>query len=206
VFVRPSLQADGPPCSLLDSVRIEKFKTLTNKSLLDTESKIQYPKELYFKDANGTYRGCVCELKKCIRKCCPADQHILNGSTVCHKHNRGWNNFSTSVFRNLMRGAEKSVRDQVVFLFGFQNCSQGQYRLEFDENPDDNFTLLDDGKVQLLGDTPPDPIDISQYCVDYFEGWISQFLSFIFAREYVFCGLCFALHKRGNLFFGALFN
>lgn len=42
--------------------------------------------------------------------------------------------------------------------------------LEFDKNPDDNFTLVETGKLQLLMEAPPDPIDISQYCIDYFEG------------------------------------
>lgn len=170
-----SLQAEkkDPPCALQDTVEIQRFKIFANNSLQDTESKIHYPPELYFKDANSTFRGCVCELKKCIRKCCPAGQHFLNGSAVCNRHTRSWNNFSTSVFKQLMHnnGPEKKIaKDEFAFLLGFQKCGHGSYMLEFDKNPDDNFTLVETGKLQLLMEAPPDPIDISQYCIDYFEG------------------------------------
>jgi Methuselah N-terminus len=173
IFSSSSLQAKNPPCALQDTVEIERFKILPNNSLLDTDSKIHYPPELYFKTTDSTYRGCVCELKKCIRKCCPADQHFLNGSAVCDQRGPSWKNFSTSVFRKLMHSSSPDkmiAKADFAFLLGFQKCDHGSYMLEFEKNPDDNFTLLDSGKLQLLMDTPPDPIDISQYCIDYFEG------------------------------------
>ncbi|PSN39210.1 hypothetical protein C0J52_22283 [Blattella germanica] len=72
-------------CNKLNSVIINKFRHKQNGSLLDLESFVTYPGGFYWRDTqeNSTeIRGCICLLKKCIRKCCP-EGHILTDEGDC---------------------------------------------------------------------------------------------------------------------------
>ncbi|XP_059482444.1 G-protein coupled receptor Mth2-like [Neocloeon triangulifer] len=184
-----SAEENVKPCLVQDSVLIQKFHIFPNKTLLDTERKLTYAPHQYFREGNSI-RGCVCLVKKCIRKCCAEDHHIKNGSTECVPRDGGFGEFRTSVFRNLL--PPKSANDEFYFLTGLQNCPQSRFRLYPDESPDDKFTLLANGDLKFLAEE--EPIDVSMYCVEHFGD-----------VDYVSAILCFP-EEPSNQVEGALIN
>lgn len=67
----------GIPCDFADSISIDDGDLLSNKSILFNG--IEYPADQYanfsYTHEDGTerveLRGCICNIRKCIRLCCP---------------------------------------------------------------------------------------------------------------------------------------
>lgn len=59
------------PCDIVDSIRINEGVQLPNKSIIFNG--IEYPTNQYYEVKNEgiELRGCICNIKKCIRLCCP---------------------------------------------------------------------------------------------------------------------------------------
>lgn len=56
------------PCDIIDSIRINDGVLQPNKSII--LNGIEYPEDQYMKEGNEL-RGCICNIGKCIRLCCP---------------------------------------------------------------------------------------------------------------------------------------
>ncbi|CAB3368144.1 Hypothetical predicted protein [Cloeon dipterum] len=157
---------DDRPCPMEESIHITRFQILPNKTLLDEERNIRFSPDLYFREGNATVRGCVCRVKSCVRKCCPLDHHIKE-ATKCVEG--GSDKFHENIFKEKLPLVRK--KEDVFFLTGHQNCNNGKYKLEPNVEPDDNFTLLPTGLLQLFYVSEMaenKPVHFSQYCVEYF--------------------------------------
>ena len=86
------------PCNYLDSINITDGKLQPDSSIIFND--ITYPKDQYFDinyilqngskthiNVNSTYRrGCLCNIKPCIRLCCPAGVFYNNVKFKCQRH------------------------------------------------------------------------------------------------------------------------
>lgn len=95
-----SIRIDGElPCHYLDSINITDGALQYDNSIIFRDTKFtenQYARIDYMLD-NGTnhisvepyLRGCLCNIKPCIRLCCPYGtiyERLPNGGKVCRKH------------------------------------------------------------------------------------------------------------------------
>ncbi|XP_031355938.1 G-protein coupled receptor Mth2-like isoform X1 [Photinus pyralis] len=102
---------------------------------------ILYPQELYY-NYNDSLRGCVCDIRRCLRKCCGSGFAMINASC---KSFDGY--FSVEIYQN----REKlSVADEHFYYLNGEVCDEnGYYRLNPVEYSEDTFYVQDDGDLYL---------------------------------------------------------
>lgn len=111
---------------------------------------IVYDDQNYF-ESNGKIHGCVCNLKKCIRKCCPRGQEIAN--KACQTS-------AFDFFGLLRQNFGKEFNEKLYFpISGFLNCSQKRYKTP--ENA--GLRIASNGHLSYI-----ETLDQLHYCLDYF--------------------------------------
>ncbi|PNF36788.1 G-protein coupled receptor Mth2 [Cryptotermes secundus] len=151
-------------CNKLLSVVITKWQMLANGSLLSLDDiPVSYPPELIWEDVredNVTeVRGCICELRNCIRKCCPEGQTILADGTCVDSNLTLLHPFSPQ-FKD---ENNRSVTNMDVYKLHGNPCQHGVYRLD-DES--DEFTLTPTGVLNVPGEGN---FTAAEYCIEAFE-------------------------------------
>lgn len=117
------------PCSMRHSVAVTDYHLFVNGSLLDNEEKQLYPQGMYFQDGDKGYRGCICKIKPCVRKCCDKYMHY-NNSLKCDVDAEGFE-FRPAAFDlatlepSLMVNAN---HEHFGYIYGELNCKLGKYR------------------------------------------------------------------------------
>lgn len=151
-------------CNRLLSVVITKWQILANGSLLSLDDiPVSYPPELIWEDLHGDnvteVRGCICELRNCIRKCCPEGQTIL-ADGICVDSNLTLLHPFSPQFKD---ENNKSVKNMDVYTLHGNPCQHGVYRLD-DES--DEFTLTPTGVLNVPGEGN---FTAAAYCIEAFE-------------------------------------
>lgn len=68
------------PCPSVLTVDITNGQKLSNGSIIQDD--VLFDAKNYFKDSNNTIRGCICNIKNCIRKCCgPQERFVMTNCT-----------------------------------------------------------------------------------------------------------------------------
>lgn len=142
-------------CKIDVNVDISDGNVLENGTVI--HNGIYYSKEHIFTE-NGTTKGCICEYKTCIRKCCQQNEHYLNDSQICDDYN---STFKTQVHQ----GVEEIAHDtyHIIHVPETEWCKDVMYKLE----PElDNFKIQKEGHLFLPGDSMT--IDALKFCVEHF--------------------------------------
>lgn len=152
---------------------------------------IIYPKNQYFLE-NGTVYGCVCNVAKCARKCCPLGEKMNNRNCKATEDNQ----FNFKIFDKL-KPLNKSGNFEIIFN---SDCPFGRTVLfpNFsDPTGSENFFLQENGDLYLPfienGQTMYPP---HRYCIDTFflEKFLNNELSAL---------LCFDADGEKNLLLGS---
>lgn len=151
---------------------------------------VVYPKSHYFLE-NGTLFGCVCNVAKCARKCCPLGEKMNN--RVCGATDDS--EFNLKIFDKL-----KPLNRSGDFKFIFNSdCSFGRTILfpNFsDPTGPDNFFLQENGDLYLpFMENDKTIYSPDKYCIDIFfmEDDLNNELSAL---------LCFDSDAEPNLLLG----
>nr|CAD7406902.1 unnamed protein product [Timema cristinae] len=153
------------PCDELFSIPVPNGQVLADNSLLDTDGTI-YPPDLYWDSSpNGTadWRGCICLLRPCVRKCCLENALIESESCVFSDHPSLYP-FSPNVYNKDTERVNVS-EDHFVVMYGDPCGDEGKYPLEPEEFPDDRYFLLEDGSL-FLPNLDNNTLDSSQFCIE----------------------------------------
>lgn len=145
------------PCNSDFGVKIDDGEVLDNGAILKDD--IAYQKTNYVEGLDGGKIGCVCNLKTCLRKCCPFGEYLVN--KTCGRTDREF------VIPDTRRSAD--LGDYHV-VFGSQ-CEPEKSRLLLDPRNDsesnDAFVLQPDGRLHLISGNYF--YEATDYCVDYIE-------------------------------------
>jgi hypothetical protein len=193
-----------PPCEEHNSVEIS-FKDiiiLKNGSLHDTKENLIYPKGTYWKELLF-YRGCICKIKPCIRKCCQRNE-IRNREGICTSENLTQSEvdsfFQPIVFdlRTLEPNTDlNNVNNRFGVLYT-QICMNNRYRLEPDENNyDDRFFLLPNGSLHVPALKAN--LDHNAFCMDYFEDPGAVFPLLCFEQESIATKVMYTSYPVGMI-------
>lgn len=112
---------------------------------------IVYDKNNYF-ELDGKIFGCVCNLKTCIRKCCPIGQEIFN--RTCQNSRR---KFFDLIQQNTMQTFDTDVYFPIS---SFLNCSSKKRGILPN---DEELLLTQDGHLSSIA-----TLNQLNYCLDYF--------------------------------------
>nr|CAD7444378.1 unnamed protein product [Timema bartmani] len=157
------------PCDEMFSVPVPNGQVLADNSLLDTDGTI-YPPDLYWDfSPNGTadWRGCICLLRPCVRKCCREKMLNDSGSCVISDHPSLYP-FSPNVYNKDTERVNVS-EDHFIVLYGDPCGDKGKFLLEPEVYPDDRYFLLEDGSL-LLPNLDNNTLDSSQFCIELING------------------------------------
>ncbi|XP_075220886.1 G-protein coupled receptor Mth2-like isoform X1 [Lycorma delicatula] len=140
-------EIDSQNCELDFSVIINNGK-IVNGTFLESDDTV-YKNGTFWTDKQGHLRGCICEVKSCIRKCCPQGESVLDDIS-CVKTNK------TFTINDIKFENSTIEKDNYHFLYGFPKGSNAYVEEDFVMATDGN--LLENGTRQNL----------SEYCIDYF--------------------------------------
>lgn len=147
---------------------------------------ITYDNDNYFWE-NGTAWGCVCNFKKCVRKCCPENYEMLDHT--CVQSNK---ELHFSVY-NGIRSIELTLND-FYFLYS-QDCLPNLDRIEPD-SPHDLY-LQKDGTLLVFNFKQI--YNVEDYCIDIFDNQSFAFIC-VGADTQLDPEHCYTIGKR-SLFF-----
>ncbi|KAF2885024.1 hypothetical protein ILUMI_21140 [Ignelater luminosus] len=147
------------PCPFVLSINITNADRLSDGTLMSDG--YSFSPDQYFLH-NGTVRGCICEVKKCIRKCCPF------GSAIYGKKCKSYTKpFSVKVHDGekptIINGSENDF-----YYIPSKKCSAlGLYQLQPSLFPDDVFYVQHDGNMYMPHQKNKN-LRPQDYCVEIF--------------------------------------
>lgn len=125
---------------------------------------ITYDKYSYFED-NGTYRGCICHAKKCIRKCCEKNQNqdlneTLHFNQMCVESHE---QFQVSIYNTV--SLSKYVDFNDFFIVYGSICPQNSFKGLVDSS--DGLFVQENGSLFVEGFFKS--YNVENYCIDTFN-------------------------------------
>lgn len=146
------------PCAFIISVDISDGTVSGDNILKDN---VTYTPTDYFL-YNGTTRGCICNFKNCMRKCCPRGQIFINSTCSDHKYIP---HFPVHELSN-----EIQVRNNHFHVLHGSQCTpekKNKYMLNPVEYDEERHYLQKNGSIFIESDgmflQPED------YCMEVFE-------------------------------------
>lgn len=148
---------DDPRCSPSLSVILENATENGDDVVLYRDGDA-YTADLRWTDGNLTY-GCVCKLRKCVRKCCRDDEVLcedLSKPPVCEKISRGDNETSFVTRTPELRLTRAHLANEIQHVGELKehfrlveelNCPAGTYGLDPDEYEKDRFVMQENGSL-----------------------------------------------------------
>lgn len=137
------------PCDVEFSIDISDGARSENDVI--TKDGVSYSKENYF-EYEGKVMGCVCNIKACIRKCCPTGQYIADSSQTCTDTNA---DFSVDAI---------TAADITTYSIITGKCNTPSILLDPENSTEDSFSITTNGSLLW---TDMEVIELSMYCVDY---------------------------------------
>lgn len=151
------------PCSKTLTIDISNGNKLDD-GLIQHEN-ITFNRHHYFFDKEKIL-GCICNIKKCIRKCCNTDE--IYSSNICIDRKDEIFNFT---FFNGIEPSNDNINDFVI-IFGSQ-CPGRHYYLITPDSSDDIF-LQENGS--LINKAWENIYSVDKYCVDLFNNEMSALI------------------------------
>lgn len=144
---------DAIKCSFKTGTLIENGTQLEDGRILKDDT--TYTTENYIQ-VNGVKVGCICNIKVCIKKCCPIGEYMLNKTCV-----------PTGMPFEIPRSIRPNI-DSYHLIFG-NECGKRFKRSLLDPTyvEEDKFVLLKDEKLLITSNKQI--IKLKHYCVDYIE-------------------------------------
>ncbi|XP_018327207.1 G-protein coupled receptor Mth isoform X5 [Agrilus planipennis] len=137
------------PCSEEFSVDISDGIVSQDNSIV--KDGVTYSAGQYYYYNSTNIRGCVCEVKKCIRKCCPIGEYMTNKTCL-----------PTDQPLILPGDTPPNINDYHVLVGS--TCPENKVRTRASEDNDD-IALQNDGTLIAFGNG----YSYEDYCVDYIE-------------------------------------
>ncbi|XP_069703709.1 G-protein coupled receptor Mth2-like [Periplaneta americana] len=153
-------------CNPLLSVVIQNWTLFDNGSLLSMDdSPFTYPSGYFWKEVNEDniteVWGCVCELRNCIRKCCPegmttsGDECYPSNFSLLHPFKPDFIDENMTLARNV----------SVYTLYGIP-CPDDSFRLDPVEDGGEQYELHVSGVLRVPADGN---FTVADYCIEAFE-------------------------------------
>ncbi|XP_022917479.1 G-protein coupled receptor Mth2-like isoform X12 [Onthophagus taurus] len=144
--------ANGP-CEFELSVNLNNsvYDQIAKAYKLDS---VVYTKDNVFTDEYGVLRGCPCNFRPCIRKCCGNSQELNKNKTCVESETE------KNLIGDLVRDFGLDSKIHYVLVHNFSLCKQTR---KFSLTKSDNFSITETGKLKWSK-------EFSQltYCLDYF--------------------------------------
>lgn len=137
------------PCDVAFSVDITDGTRSENDVII--KDGVSYDPENYF-EYEGKVMGCVCNIKACIRKCCPTGQYIADSSQTCTDTDADF------------RVDAITAADITTYSIITGKCNTPSVLLDPENSTEDSFSITANGSL-LWTDT--EIIQLQEYCVDY---------------------------------------
>lgn len=151
------------PCPSSLTLDISNAVELPNNRGVFQQDNSIYNQSNYYMDDNGRRMGCLCNIKKCIRKCCGRDMYMnktKGGTYKCIEKN---GNFSIDFFTDKQPNHKLNLNN-FSMIFGY-DCPVGFNRIPVHSNKtifmQENGTLYYDD-----GDLWKGLYHLDLYCVD----------------------------------------
>ncbi|XP_075220887.1 G-protein coupled receptor Mth-like isoform X2 [Lycorma delicatula] len=153
IIMVQSKEISLPKCELDLSVLIESSKIIHDD--LITNDGTKYPKGTYWKDKQGNIRGCICKIKRCIRKCCPSSQSIINETCSETKKQFFMNKIPFSDSEN--------KKDTYHFIYG-SPCNGSLSKKD--------FKMSKEGEIIGIGHNA----NVSEYCIENYKRFNGKYI------------------------------
>uniref|UniRef100_A0A6P7GYG7 Probable G-protein coupled receptor Mth-like 11 n=1 Tax=Diabrotica virgifera virgifera TaxID=50390 RepID=A0A6P7GYG7_DIAVI len=144
------------PCSKDSTVDITDGSKQKNQTII--KNGISFDRDNYFFDG-GKIRGCVCNIKRCIRKCC-VENEMMVSKTCTHRRNE-------TIDLNFFNGTDPlndTVLSDFFIIFG-RSCPKNHYPIKAESY---NYIMMqNDG--QLYYSDFDASYTVEQYCIDVFR-------------------------------------
>lgn len=125
------------------------------------KNNMTYFKNNYFITANGQIRGCICNLRMCIRKCCPNGYSYTKKSCVADKN---LPHIEIKLHKErVFTGRWKNITD--YHIIHDNHCKWGKYKL-IPDYEGDLFFFQDDGRLHLPNVDHKKYVGPEDYCID----------------------------------------
>lgn len=137
---------------------------------------IIYTKDVYFYHKNNIL-GCKCNVKNCIRKCCP-DGHSFTNNTCAFDKNAKL--IEIDVHDSVKFLHTKNITDYYV-LNGYSCASKGRLNLSPDEYEEDRYYFQENGHIHVPGMNAERYMEADEYCIEnqYFDHNSSEVVVFL---------------------------
>lgn len=156
-------------CEKYMSVDLSKAQMIDNDFLMNGT---RYNNGNYFND-NGTLRGCICNIKNCIKKCCGPDEKYVN--KICVKNHE---QFHVPIYSNTsLRKSDGSNDFEFIYT---KACPNNYVRIKAD-SPDDLFVQENGSLFVKNFDTI---YDVEKYCIDTFNNETSAYLCEFYEEQF----------------------
>lgn len=147
------LLAGEYPCNVTLSVDISDGEQIGDTI---TKDGVTYPPEQYF-EFEGKTMGCVCNVKPCIKKCCPVGQYMTSDKECVETQK----DFATEL-------AEFTSAD--INTYAIINVPCNTKSLVVNPQDKDEKVVIEANGLLLWGETATESEEeIDTYCVDYIE-------------------------------------
>lgn len=152
VTVAHLLLADEYPCNVTLSVDISDGERSGDDIIKDG---VIYPKEQYF-EFEGKTMGCVCNLKACIKKCCPVGKYMTNAKECVETEK----NFT----EELVQFTSVDINTYSII-----NVPCNTKSLVVNPRDEDEKVVIQENGLLLWTDADSKVEEVVSYCVDYIE-------------------------------------
>ncbi|XP_031355939.1 G-protein coupled receptor Mth2-like isoform X2 [Photinus pyralis] len=157
------ISANGEKCFL--SLSIDISNGTHNKDGSIVYDGITFPPEVQFRYL-GAQRGCVCQVRSCIRKCCGLGYAMIN--ETCQP----LNNTSEYFYFNVYNGDRRTTVgvDNYYLIMGEICGERGYYRLVQQTYTEDTYYIQENGNMYLpyLNDSNGETLTPDRYCLEVF--------------------------------------
>lgn len=147
-------------CPLNLTVDLENGNVINGTIVKDS---LTYTKDNYFYH-NGKLRGCVCNLRNCIRKCCPERYTYTNKSCMIDDKEDSSKLIEIDLHnvRNFIR--KKNLTDYQIVYDNY--CKRGKFKLLPNEYEEDLFFIQESGHLHVPNVDHKKYVGPDGYCID----------------------------------------
>ncbi|KAK2589178.1 hypothetical protein KPH14_001994 [Odynerus spinipes] len=158
---------ENSPCRLSLTVPLEKEKVhkYENGSLFHEGT--LYPSHLYW-TVDDTVRGCVCELRPCLRKCCQEGEVLSDGEvSECIKPRKNVVLPDLRLEKDQLGAEIQDIRNIAEHFALVRNriCPTKSYKLEPEKFDEDKFAIVENGSLRTGDALHPQ----WNFCIDWHE-------------------------------------
>lgn len=141
--------ASNYPCD--PDVSVDITDGVRTENGIITKDGVAYNPSNYF-DYEDRVMGCICNIRSCIRKCCPPGQYIINSNQTCA-------NTDVEFHVNTITSADITTYSIIT-----GKCNTQSVLLDPENSTQDSFTITANGSLLW---TDMELISLTEYCVDY---------------------------------------